>query len=193
MKYKFVITAVFTLLFANFAMADNEAVDDRELYAQQSFYAENGTNFGTNYGTGTCHPVNEKFKMVKINTRLFGQGDSMTVSDLNNGGSIEIKNVNKYTHLTISGLKDRMFSDKEVNLTGHSQAVREAISKCEVIKGMTKEEVLLARGYPPTHTTASLDSNVWTYWYQRMSKGTVNFTNGKVTSIEGSIQPRTMY
>ena len=32
---------------------------------------------------------------------------------------------------------------------------------------MTKQQVIMSLGYPPTHRTASTDLNTWTYWYNR--------------------------
>jgi hypothetical protein len=47
---------------------------------------------------------------------------------------------------------------------------QEAIWEARVIPGMTKEQVLIAIGYPPTHRTTSTTSttiNEWTYWSNR--------------------------
>ena len=54
--------------------------------------------------------------------------------------------------------------------------------------GMTKEEVILARGHPPFHKTRSLELDKWKFWYMRLTKGAVHFENGKVARIQGRIQ-----
>lgn len=42
--------------------------------------------------------------------------------------------------------------------------VREAIRLGKVMPGMTKEQAIIAVGYPMTSETASLDAPVWNYW-----------------------------
>jgi hypothetical protein len=182
----------FTLLLAivtTNALANEEENSSEPLYAQHGFYAEKGVNFTTNYAAGTCYPVNKKFDILEIDHRMFGKGDSMKIKDPEYSVELNIKNVEKHTQKTIEEIKSRMFGAKEVNLSKHSAAVQNAIKKCKIIVGMTKDEVILARGYPPVHETPSLDSDTWNYWYKRMSKGGVNFENGKVVSIVGHVQP----
>lgn len=48
---------------------------------------------------------------------------------------------------------------------------------------MTKEEVLIARGYPPSHATLSLDSDQWRFWQNRWDTIIVQFNNGTVETI----------
>ena len=47
------------------------------------------------------------------------------------------------------------------------------IEKGTVGGGMTKEAVLMAYGYPPSHRTPSLSMDTWTYWTGR---GTTTLT-----------------
>jgi hypothetical protein len=49
--------------------------------------------------------------------------------------------------------------------------------------GMTKDQVLMARGIPPAHRTPSLDSPTWTYWQNRWDSLVVYFTGDKVERI----------
>lgn len=43
--------------------------------------------------------------------------------------------------------------------------VRNAIHAGKVALGMSKEQVLVAVGYPPNHQTPSLDAPQWKYWH----------------------------
>ena len=45
--------------------------------------------------------------------------------------------------------------------------VQDAIWEARVIPGMTKDQVLIAIGYPPTHRTPGTAANEWTYWSNR--------------------------
>jgi hypothetical protein len=187
MFYRFIFAVVF--LFAGLAQAKDGEAKQEGVYSQHGFYAEKGVNFTTNYAAGACYPVNKKFDLLDIDHRLFGKGDTMKVVDLESGSKLDIRNVDKHTGKTIEEISARMFGDNPVDLSSHSPAIQAAIKKCDIIVGMTKEEVLLARGYPPVHETPSLDSDTWTYWYKRLSKGTINFKDNKVVSLEGDPQP----
>jgi hypothetical protein len=59
----------------------------------------------------------------------------------------------------------------------------EAIQNGQVEKGMTKEQVLMARGIPPGNRTPSLDSPTWTYWRNRWDALVVYFVGDKVERI----------
>ncbi|CAI8874918.1 outer membrane protein assembly factor BamE [Methylococcus capsulatus] len=54
--------------------------------------------------------------------------------------------------------------DPKIPLAAFPPEVREAIRAGKVSEGMTKEQVILAVGYPPTSETPSLDAPVWNYW-----------------------------
>ena len=59
----------------------------------------------------------------------------------------------------------------------------ESIEQGLVEQGMTKDQVLMARGIPPAHRTPSLDSPTWTYWRNRWDTMTVYFSGDKVERI----------
>jgi hypothetical protein len=49
---------------------------------------------------------------------------------------------------------------------------------------MSKDAVVMAYGYPPSHKIPTLDSNMWTYWRDRFRRVFVYFENGKVVNIK---------
>jgi len=55
----------------------------------------------------------------------------------------------------------------------------------KVVVGMTKDEVLIARGYPPLHATISTQADLWKYWHHRFSTSSITFKNGKVEAMQG--------
>lgn len=87
-------------------------------------------------------------------------------------GSFE-DNINKYfkTSCNKSKLKNLNTIDKEGLETG------------KVLKGMTKDGVILAIGYPPVHRTTSLEEDTWKYWSSRFDTFDVIFNDGKVIKI----------
>lgn len=161
------------------------AGDAKEMYAQHGFWEEKGKHLATNYGVQNCYPVNSRFN-VEMDKGVFS--DRIIATSVDTGQRIVIKNTEKYTQIKIDELMERMFSEKKKAVGQHSAAVQNAINNCRIIKGMTKNEVLLARGYPPAHATASLEGDAWQYWFRRLENGEVIFTNGVVSDITGEIQ-----
>ena len=68
----------------------------------------------------------------------------------------------------------------------YPEPVRAAIKEGKVIPGMTREQVIIAVGYPPTHKTESLDAKVWHHWQSRAGRFEVNWSDkGTVESVNG--------
>jgi len=64
--------------------------------------------------------------------------------------------------------------------------VREAVHVGKVIPGMTREQAIVAAGYPPTHRTPVLGAPQWTYWTERMRSYQVTWTSdGTIGQVAG--------
>jgi hypothetical protein len=64
--------------------------------------------------------------------------------------------------------------------------VRDAVNAGKVTPGMTREQVLVAVGYPPTHKTASLDAPLWQHWQSRAGRFEVVWApDGTVAAVNG--------
>jgi len=59
----------------------------------------------------------------------------------------------------------------------------EAIERGGIEKGMTRDQVLMARGIPPAHRTPDLESPTWTYWQNRWDTLVVYFVGDRVDRI----------
>ena len=80
--------------------------------------------------------------------------------------------------------------DPKLRIEHFSRDVQQAIRVGRVEKGMTKEQVLLSLGYPPTHRTASTTANDWLYWYNKWVTYRVSFDDkGKVSNVVGHPAP----
>ncbi|HUE31256.1 MAG TPA: hypothetical protein VMR79_10275 [Verrucomicrobiae bacterium] len=64
------------------------------------------------------------------------------------------------------------------------ERTRKLIEEGTVEPGMTKDEVLMAVGYPPVHRTPSLSSPNWTYWQNRWVTFEVYFDGDKVSRVQ---------
>lgn len=63
------------------------------------------------------------------------------------------------------------------------EAIRDAIRYGHVLVGMTREQVLAARGYPPLHRTGGLASDTWIFYESRGTITQVTFENDRVASM----------
>jgi hypothetical protein len=80
--------------------------------------------------------------------------------------------------------------DPKAHLATFPRAAQQAIRDGRVEKGMTREQVIMSLGYPPTHRTASTTSNEWTYWYNRWVTYKVQFDDaGLVSNVVGRPAP----
>ena len=69
----------------------------------------------------------------------------------------------------------------------YPEKVRAAIKEGRVIPGMTREQVIVSVGYPPTHKTPVLNGTVWNHWGARTSRYEVHWArNGTVEKVVGT-------
>lgn len=128
----------------------------------------------TNYQVGMLIPVNSKVKLVGVNSKV--------IEFLYKNVLISLKNIPKYSGVDINTIAEQYFSAKKVDLSKFSQAEQKAIKTATLVKGMSKDAVLVSLGTPPAHRTSDLTMDTWTYWKNRWTTFTVSFKNKKVIS-----------
>jgi len=147
------------------------------MYTQVSMWTERNRIIGTNYALGMHIPVNSEVKILKMSSKVI-------VFEYQ-GQTTKYEVYSKYTRIDAGAMLDRLFAKTKVDLASHSKSIKESIAKGLVTKGMTKDEVLLARGYPPFHATKGVEANVWKYWRHRFATALVTFKDGKVVEMQG--------
>ena len=76
--------------------------------------------------------------------------------------------------------------DPKQKMAAFPPAVSAAIRGGKVMPGMTREQVLMAIGYPVASENPSLDAPVWRYWRDSWSEYQVNFDDkGLVKAVVG--------
>ena len=164
---------------AKLSPAQQAVVDTQaELFTQVSMWTEKGRIIGTNYAAGQHIPVNSKVKILDINAKV--------IIFEYNGSKIKYEVYTKYTKVDSAAMLDRLFAKTKVDLSKLSPATKENVLNGVIAKGMTKEVVLLTRGYPPFHATNGIKSDTWKYWRNRWVTAIVIFKNGVVTQLKGS-------
>jgi hypothetical protein len=97
--------------------------------------------------------------------------------------SIRIHNIAKHSALSLTQIMYRMFSPEPIDLEIFDEEIREQIVAGAVSEGMTKYQVLLARGYPPGHRTPSLGGDTWLYWSSRRLRQSLTFKDGRLAGV----------
>ncbi len=78
-------------------------------------------------------------------------------------------------------------NDPRAKIAKYPEKVRNAIHEGKVIPGMTREQVIISAGYPPTHRTPNLDSRVWNMWASRTGRYEIHYNaRGTVEKVVGN-------
>lgn len=81
--------------------------------------------------------------------------------------------------------KTVVLEDPKPKIARFSPAVRNAIAKSQLMKGMTKEQVIISVGYPQTNENPRLDGPYWRYWWSSFGPYYVYWSKGSVSKIDG--------
>jgi hypothetical protein len=71
-----------------------------------------------------------------------------------------------------------------------SAGLRDAVRDGRLLVGMSKDEALMARGYPPAHRTPSIEGEEWLYYSNHKLCQRVRFVDERIASIEPVPPPR---
>jgi len=83
--------------------------------------------------------------------------------------------------------------DPNIKIATFPDAIKNAIMHGKLIKGMTREQVIISVGYPLTNENASLDAPVWYMWVSDSQKYQVLWgTDGLVKDITGDPWARSL-
>lgn len=156
-----------------------QPVVGQDYFLRSTMHFEGGEYVGTNYARGTVVPINTPVKIESI------KGDNIKLKRTDTGESLKIENVEKYTRKSTNELATLLFSSEPTPLEKLPDELAQSIRNGDMRKGMNKEQVLMARGYPPAHETASIDGDRWVFWSSRFVKQTVLFKDGRLAEGRG--------
>ncbi len=135
----------------------------------------------TNYHKGVMLKIGDKFKIIDVS------GKKIIFSD-ENGIEYAIIYNRGHTLVSMADLFSRTFGKVSVLEPGgafskFSEMEQQNIRQGKVAKGMSKNAVVMAFGYPPEHRTSTRKADVWTYWRNRFVTNSVTFEDDKVVSF----------
>lgn len=153
-------------------------------YIQTNMWFEKENNFAaTNFHKGRIIPVGTKVRVDKI------RSSQITFTILDENMSYTYTRLGRHSKIDIFELFSRYFSKdnpmvENGKFSKFTKEEQRNIQEGIITPGMTKDAVLMAYGYPPTHKTPELSSNVWIYWESRAISVKVYFKDGVAESID---------
>lgn len=164
-----------TLLFGQvLTVHAAQPVVGQTYYTAYNFMFEKGKHNATNYWRGELMPLNTKVRVERITAK------KMVLSV--NGQEVTIVNAPKRTKKSIEQVADNLLSNRPVSNSGKFS---KEVKFGEMRLGMTKEQVIKTRGYPPAHKTFSTESDRWIYWSSRFVQRTLIFRNNRLVEGRG--------
>ena len=168
------LSTFLSLIFFSLTATAAIPVEGKTYFTQHNLMYEKNRHVTTNYWRGELLPINSKVDVLKIGRK------KMTLKY--KGQVITILNVPKHTKKSTIEIAERMLSTSPVKVSGK---FAKSIKFGEMRLGMTKKQVLQARGYPPGHKTISIESDVWTYWSSKFVQRRLIFENNRLTQGRG--------
>jgi hypothetical protein len=188
-NHKVIISLVIMFMLAlTCSTLHAEKLSGKKYYTKTNIWYEHPNDIlSTNYHRGAILPVGTKVSIHSIKDRR------IRFTPEGSGQLFTLTNSPKTSTISTEELFNRYFSTEPVGIGigDYSQVTetdRENIKNGTIAIGMSKKAVLMAYGYPPTHKTPLLTSDIWYYWYARLHKINVYFKDDKVFKIE-KIEP----
>jgi hypothetical protein len=122
-----------------------------------------------NYAVDTLIPVNTAVEVVNV-----GGWGGLTFKLIDSDTTLKFKN-KRHSGLSDEEWAHKHFGEHKIDLGKFSKAERNAITSGTVQAGMSKDAVIVSRGYPPAHKTPSLESSSWIFWSNKWDRVQVNF------------------
>jgi hypothetical protein len=161
-----------------------QSYQSRTLYTCCNIHHESEDINDANYWVGTLVPFGSPAKVESASRN--------TVTFLADGTTLRVQHAYGTAQESFQQYLDKLLVpvDPRLEAASFPRAAQQAIKEGRVEKGMTREQVLMSLGYPPTHRTPSLNAPTWTYWYNRWVTYQVAFDDaGVVANVIGSPAP----
>lgn len=147
------------------------------VYTQRNLWVTDRQHETTNYRGDYMIPVNSKVRIGDTTER------TIRVEVLDTGQRFTIVNVRKYTNRDIAAIYRRYFDSSRRDLAAFGAEARDAIRAGEIERGMSRDAVLVARGYPPVHATPTIHKDEWRYWTTGHDTRVIRFEDDRVVAI----------
>ena len=150
----------------------------KQYFTRYNLWYERSKSATTNYSRGNLLPINSKVTLESI-------GEKKMVLGLESGESVTVVLVKKFSQRPLEEIAVELLAGKEIPISRLGKELSRSISQGTMRLGMTREQVLMTRGYPPRHKTPSLDNDRWVYWSSRFVYRTLVFKDGLLVQGRG--------
>lgn len=183
--FAFFVSANIALAFDDEDEGDTSAakpsLEGQTLYTKTNIWYERPTKILILFHAGAMLPVGTKITIEDMSSKAV----KFTSED---GQNFRIL-TRKYYKLTGPEMAKLVFSKKNPMAKGgkfhkFSKMEQRQIKLGQIKKGMSREAVIMAYGYPPTHANPSLKQDRWQLWKTRWNRLIVTFKNGKISHIK---------
>ncbi len=188
-----ILAGLLLSLFLAMNVYAGESVEGKEFFTRINIWYENPKEIlSTNYHMGAIIPLGTKVTVTEIKN---GPKKAIHFLISDKGLSFSIFFVEKHSNAGTSLIDvfHQYFAEKNPleseDYNKLSPMEKEKIKKGSIAPGMSKSAVLMAYGFPPSHKTPSLNSDIWTYWENRITKQIVVFQDEKITKISETNNP----
>jgi hypothetical protein len=134
-----------------------------------------------NWGASPMIPAGTPIKVISYswNYRAFVEIDGKAMRIGHDYGRAD-EPMDRYVARLVSA------RDPRALIEGYPENVRAAIRQGRPIPGMTREQALIAVGYPATHQTKTLEAPVWHHWSSRTKRYEIHWNEkGTVEKVVG--------
>ncbi|RLA73403.1 MAG: hypothetical protein DRG24_00215 [Epsilonproteobacteria bacterium] len=152
------------------------------VYTQFNMWEEKGHINAINYSVGRKIPANTEVKIISMSSNNIVFED-IRFPDV----KLSLDNSEKHTQMNTVQLAAQYFGSSKVNVSKFTKAEQAFIIDFAgfYTKGISKEAMIVARGYPPKHETPSLKYDQWRYWRNRWVSNYLNFKDNKAVAFKG--------
>jgi len=112
----------------------------------------------TNYWVGILVPINSKVTLTSLGSK------KMQIRIEKTNQVLDIENIEKHSRKDMATIAQNLLSRQAVPIEKFDEKTAKNIRNGILAPGMTKEQVVMTRGYPPGHKTPSLEIDTWIYW-----------------------------
>jgi len=121
-------------------------------FTRYNFWQERGVHVTTNYTRGAFVPINTRVKLVSLQQKKMLLG-------LPSGETVTIELAEQFSLRPLAEIASELLGTQPVPIEKLGDELASSIRSGEMRLGMTKEQVVLTRGYPPRHRTPTLEAN----------------------------------
>lgn len=179
--FSFIVSVNTAFAFEEDQGASSASTSGNALYTQTNIWYEKPMKIFPLFHKGVIIPVGTKVKIEDTSGKAleFSREDGMrfriyTKKYYSMSGDEMAKLLFGANNPTAKGGKFHSFSKME----------REQIKLGQIKKGMSREAVIMAYGYPPTHVNPSLQADTWQLWQNRWNRLIITFKDNKVSNIQ---------